>query len=101
MREKGSPRKAVRKDAASPSSLLPPSDRATAGFGATVTVRDDKAVVRRYTIVADAQADIKAGLVGLGSPLAQALLGARRGDVVVWKRPAGEALLEIESIAYD
>ncbi len=101
MREKGSPRKAVRQDAASPAELLPPSDRATVGFGATVTLRDETAAERRYTIVADAEANIPAGKVGLGSPLAQALLGARAGDVVVWKRPAGEALLEIETIAYD
>jgi transcription elongation factor GreB len=102
MRERGSPRKgAVRQDAASPASLLPPSDRETIGFGATVTVRDESATARVYAIVADADANIPAGKVGLGSPLAQALLGARVGEVVVWKRPAGEALLEIESIAYD
>ncbi len=101
MRERGSPRKAVRSDPASPASLLPPSDRATVGFGATVAVRDEAAAAHRYTIVADAQTNVPAGKIGLGSPLAQALLGARAGDVVIWKRPAGEALLEIESIAYD
>ena len=101
MRERGSPRKGgERSDAASPASLLPPSDRATVGFGATVAVLDDKSVARTYTIVADAQSDIPNGKIGLGSPLAQALLGARAGDVVVWKRPAGEALLQVESVVY-
>ncbi len=66
-----------------------------------MVVRDETTAARTYTIVADAAANIPAGKVGLGSPLAQALLGARVGDVVVWKRPAGEALLEIESIRYD
>lgn len=101
MRERGAPGKHARQDAASPASLLPPSDLETIGFGATVVVRDDTTGTRTYTIVADAEANIPAGKVGLGSPLAQALLGARAGEVVVWKRPAGEALLEVESIRYD
>jgi len=33
--------------------------------------------------------------------LAQALLGARVGDEVNWKRPAGELSIEVVTIDYD
>lgn len=33
-----------------------------------------------------------------GAPLVQALLGARLGDEVLWKRPAGDQMIEITRI---
>ncbi len=35
-----------------------------------------------------------------GSPLAKAMIGARVGDTVKWRRPAGEIEVEIVEIAY-
>ena len=35
------------------------------------------------------------------SPLAEALLGARVGERVVWRRPAGDLELTVTGIAYD
>jgi transcription elongation GreA/GreB family factor len=34
------------------------------------------------------------------SPLARALTDAKVGDLVIWKRPAGDLELEIVSISY-
>lgn len=78
----------------------PPADRSEVGFGATVRVADGKAFDRTFTIVSDADADIAAGRIGMNSPLAQAVLGARAGDDVVWHRPIGDLQLEVVELSY-
>jgi len=80
--------------------VAPPKDRSVAAFGATVSVSGAAREVRRFTIVGPDEVDIPAGEIGADSPLAQALLGARAGDVVVWQRPAGERTLTIRSVEY-
>ena len=52
-------------------------------------------------IVGDDEADASAGEISWASPLARALIGAREGDVVTWRRPAGDAQIEIVRIGYD
>lgn len=69
-------------------------------FGATVTVADEDGASRVYTIVGEDEADPKHGKVSWVSPLAAALIEARVGDWVTWRRPAGDAELEITAIAY-
>lgn len=68
-------------------------------FGASVTVTGD-GTERTFTIVGEDEADLVALKVSYVSPLAEALLGARVGDTVVWRRPAGDAELTIRAIAY-
>ena len=46
-------------------------------------------------LVGEDQADASAGLINWGSPLGRALLGAQVGDEVLWKRPAGDQLIEV------
>lgn len=70
-------------------------------FGATVTVRDSREEERRYRIVGVDEADPPRGLLGFRSPIAAALLGARRGEVVVVRSPRGDEELEIVDIRYD
>lgn len=70
-------------------------------FGATVEVIDDDDKKHRFTIVGEDEADAQAGLVSWVSPLAQALLKAKIGDVVTWRRPAGDLGLEVKAIRYD
>lgn len=69
-------------------------------FGATVTVEDEQGETQVFTIVGEDEADIAAGKVSWVSPLANALLGHRVGDSVVWQRPAGDVFLEITNIEY-
>jgi transcription elongation GreA/GreB family factor len=85
----------------SPRFLAPPSDRGTAGFGATVAVSGGPKPEQRFTIVRDEEADIRSGRIGLTSPLAQALAGARVGEQVVWHRPIGDLTLKITAIDYE
>ena len=69
-------------------------------FGATVEVIDDDDKRHVFTIVGEDEADAPSGQVSWVSPLAQALLKARVGDVVTWRRPAGDLGLEIAAIRY-
>ena len=69
-------------------------------FGATVEVEDADGAVHEFSIVGDDEADVAAGKISWGSPLARALLGARTGDSVKWQRPAGTTELEIVAIRY-
>jgi transcription elongation GreA/GreB family factor len=67
-------------------------------FGHRVRVCDADGVVNKYTIVGEDEADATAGLIAPHSPLARALIGARLGDVVQWRRPVGVAELEVMGI---
>ncbi len=70
-------------------------------FGATVEIEDlesgDKVT---YQIVGDAEADIKANLISVSSPVARSLIGKYEGDVVAVKAPSGIREYEIISIRY-
>lgn len=69
-------------------------------FGAAVEVVDEEDRAYRFALVGEDEADAAAGRVSWVSPLARALNGAKVGDSVVWKRPAGDLNLEIVSILY-
>ena len=69
-------------------------------FGATVTVDDGSGVQQGYTIVGEDEADPDAGLVSWVSPLSRVLEGARVGDRVRWRRPAGALDLIVVAIDY-
>lgn len=70
------------------------------GFGTKVEVATNDAT-HVYRIVGEDEADAEQGLVSYVSPLAKALLGAHVGDEVVWKRPAGDLVVEVLSINAD
>jgi len=69
-------------------------------FGAAVGIQDEEGKPHRFTIVGDDEADVGAGKISWASPLAKAMIGARVGDTVVWRRPAGDTEVEIVDIAY-
>jgi transcription elongation GreA/GreB family factor len=69
-------------------------------FGALVRTVDDNDAERSFEIVGEDEADVQAGLISYASPLAQALLGARVGDTVTWRRPVGDLGLEVLAIDY-
>jgi transcription elongation factor GreB len=69
-------------------------------FGATVKMLDEDGKELRFTLVGDDEADVAAGKISWASPLAKAMIGARAGDTVKWRRPAGEADIEIVEIRY-
>ena len=70
-------------------------------FGATVELEPEdggKAVV--YQIVGDAEADIKAGLISVSSPIARAIVGKSVGDEVEVAAPNGVRCYEIIAVSY-
>jgi transcription elongation factor GreB len=69
-------------------------------FGATVTYANQRDEAVTVTIVGVDEADMAAGKISIGSPVALALLRARRGDEVSVRTPRGPEMLEIVEIAY-
>ena len=51
-----------------------------------------------YTIASPHEADLRSGKISIKSPIAQALLGKKEGDVVEVRVPAGLLKLRIDSI---
>lgn len=75
-----------------------PRDRVA--FGAHVTVQSSDGRRTTYRIIGEDEADPLHGTISWLSPLAQALLGHRKGDRVIWERPAGNLPLTIVSLSY-
>jgi transcription elongation GreA/GreB family factor len=73
--------------------VQPPSD-GTVAFGATVTITR-KGRTQTFHIVGVDEADASKGLISFRSPMAQAILGARPGDLIEAPEPLGE--IEISS----
>jgi transcription elongation factor GreB len=69
-------------------------------FGSIVKIEDEDGAEHEFSIVGDDEADVAAGKISWASPLARAMIGAKRGDTVVWRRPAGEADVYIVDIRY-
>jgi len=70
-------------------------------FGATVHLVDTAdGSETRYQIVGEDEADIKAGLLSVGSPIARAIIGKREGDEVEVTAPGGKRTYEIASVEY-
>ncbi|HWO99788.1 MAG TPA: transcription elongation factor GreA [Methylococcus sp.] len=70
-------------------------------FGATVEIEDLKSgEVLIYQIVGEDEAEIKAGLISVTSPIARALIGKQEGDVAIVHAPGGTREYEIIAVRY-
>ena len=74
--------------------------RRKVAFGAAVTVSQPGGKRQTFTIVGEDEADLRQGKISYVSPLAEALLDARVGRTVLWRRPAGNVELTVEEIGY-
>ena len=80
-------------------SRLEPGGRVV--FGATVNLSDvGSGVEVTYQIVGEDEADIKAGLGSVTSPIARAVIGKREGDEVEVEAPGGRKCYEITQVRY-
>lgn len=70
-------------------------------IGSWVTFADEDDKRQRVQLVGEDQANAGQGLINWGSPLGRALLGAQVGDEVLWKRPAGDQMIEVVLIEAD
>ena len=80
-------------------SAIPPTGKVI--FGATVDLinSDDDSEVT-YRIVGEDEANVKANLISVSSPISRALVGKSEGDEVVVKAPSGDIFYEIEKVRY-
>lgn len=70
-------------------------------FGSTVTLMDlDSETKITYQIVGDDEADLKAGRISFGSPVAKGLIGKSEGDEVGVTTPKGVLEYEILEVLY-
>jgi transcription elongation factor GreA len=70
-------------------------------FGATVLLEDLGAGEHvKYQIVGDDEADARAGLISVSSPIARALIGRSEGDVIEFLAPGGRREYEVLEVRY-
>jgi transcription elongation factor GreA len=70
-------------------------------FGSTVHLVDAAdGSEAKYQIVGEDEADIKNGLLSIGSPIARALIGKKEGDEVEVSTPSGKRSYEIAAVEY-
>lgn len=70
-------------------------------FGSTIELEDEETGDKvTYQIVGEDEADIKAGRVNIGSPIARALIGKDEGDTAEVQAPGGIKRYEIISVMY-
>jgi transcription elongation factor GreB len=70
-------------------------------FGAAVTVRETNGAETRYRIVGVDETDVDRNDISWLSPIARALMNAKRGERVQFKAPRGTRELEIVAIEYE
>jgi len=70
-------------------------------FGATVELEDESTGDSvTYQIVGEDEADLKLGLINVGSPIARALIGKEEGDTAEVQAPGGVKRYEIVAVSY-
>lgn len=88
----------------SASQIIDPSQLDAGGkvvFGTTVELEDEATGDRvKYQIVGEDEADIKQGLINIGSPIARALIGKEEGDTAEVQAPGGLKHYEIMAVSY-
>jgi transcription elongation factor GreA len=70
-------------------------------FGATVILEDGATGQEvTYQIVGEDEADLKAGMISIGSPIARAMIGKEAGDTAAVQAPGGVKHYEIVDVKY-
>ncbi len=70
-------------------------------FGASVHIQDTETEEEaKYQIVGVDEADVKKGMISIISPLARAMIGKKKGDLVTVQSPKGDKEYEILSFKF-
>ena len=84
--------------------IIDPSqiDSSSVQILSTVEIKNVKSGQQmRYTIVSEAEANLREGKISSATPIAQGLLGHKEGDIVNIKLPVGEVQLQIVKITIE
>ena len=88
----------------SASQIIDPADLNAGGrvvFGATVKLEEEASgSMVTYQIVGEDEADIKLGLINIGSPIARAMIGKEEGDSVEVQAPGGIKHYVVVEVSY-
>ncbi|MCM8735846.1 GreA/GreB family elongation factor [Azospirillum sp. A1-3] len=79
--------------------MRPASSAEEVGFGSVVVAEDENGRRWTFTLVGGEEADPAAGRISWQSPLGEALMGGRAGDVVEWPRRNGPLSLTLRSVS--
>jgi len=84
--------------------IIDPSEVDAGGrvvFGSTVVLEDEESGQEvTYQIVGEDEADLKAGMISIGSPIARAMIGKEAGDTADVQAPGGVKRYEIVEVRY-
>jgi len=84
--------------------IIDPSEVDAGGrvvFGSTVVLEDEESGQEvTYQIVGEDEADLKAGMISIGSPIARAMIGKEAGDTASVQAPGGVKNYEIVAVKY-
>ncbi len=84
--------------------IIDPSELNAGGkvvFGSTVELEDEDSGKKvTYQIVGEDEADLKLGLINIGSPIARALIGRSEGDTAEVQAPGGIRHYEVIAVSY-
>jgi len=84
--------------------IIDPSEVDAGGrvvFGSTVVLEDEESGQEvTYQIVGEDEADLKAGMISVGSPIARAMIGKEAGDTAAVQAPGGVKHYEIVEVKY-
>ena len=70
-------------------------------FGTTVDLNNvETGDAVRYQIVGEDEAEVKSNKISVTSPIARAMIGKEKGDVVLVRAPGGDVEYEIEEIQH-
>jgi len=70
-------------------------------FGATVVLQDTESEEEvTYQIVGEDESDVQSGKLSVFSPLARAMIGKKKGDVIEFKSPKGEKEYEVVKLSF-
>jgi transcription elongation factor GreB len=78
-----------------------PDDECRIFFGAWVRLEDEEGIISQYRIVGPDEFDPSKNLISMDSPMARALMKKTEGDVVIVKRPKGDAVFTIVRVQYE
>ena len=71
----------------------------TVRFGAMVTLIDeDRGVKKVWQIVGEPEADVNKGKISVTSPIARALIGKNKGDIVEVETPSGAKTYKVRDV---
>ncbi len=77
---------------------IDPPAEGEVGLGSTVTIRSDDGEEDTWRLVSPEEADTRVGAISTDSPVGQALIGCKAGDVAMVETPAGTLTYTITSV---